>query len=92
MGDDLNFKKVDTVLNLYYGRLPYGENYFILTSCLNFDDNELKSIFNYLLGEKLIESWGKDRKYIITPKGIIIITQYRGIEQYLKFVKQEIKS
>jgi predicted transcriptional regulator len=79
-----NPANINHVLTLFYGRLPYGANFFTLTKQCNFPEPERQAIFDFLMKEKLIQKWEDDFKYIITEKGIEAITKFDGVEKYLE--------
>jgi hypothetical protein len=92
MNQTISFKCVDCILNLFYGYYPYGANYFTLTYRLNFEATAWETMFDFIMDENLIETWGDDDKQVITEKGILLIKEHCGIQKYIERYEKKKKS
>ncbi len=92
MKSKINPVYADAVLNLFFGHLPYGANYFMLTYRLQFEAQEWENLFEFLIEEGLIEPYGSDDKQCISEKGIDIISQHCGVEKYLEQIEKQKKT
>jgi len=85
MQKTIDDRLIDNVLNMFYGYLPYGVNYFSITYKLDIDAGLWEKLFDFLIKEDLIAEWGGVEKQILTEKGIAVITRYGGWDDYLKY-------
>lgn len=81
----MNYEKIDKTVELFYGFLPYGNNFSDATYGL-FKDNhtEMYETKNFLLEERILENWGDAGKLIISKKGKDIWEKFASIEKYIK--------
>jgi hypothetical protein len=81
----MDYNIIDKKIELFYGYLPYGNNFSDSTYGL-FKDNhhEMYEIRDFLIEQGILENWGNAGKLIISKKGKDAWTEFASIEKYLE--------
>jgi len=84
MPESLNYKNIDTVLNLFYNYFPTEVSYFSLVLECKFTLDEKLDIISFLVREKFIVKYINNFNYVLSERGLEVVSMKCGIEDYLK--------
>ena len=85
----MNYKNIDTVIEIFEKALPNGVSYLNTSETKTITYEEMKVIKKYLHDNEIISDWSDPTAQILTPKGETIINVHGGIENFLQYEQTE---